>query len=154
MTAIGTFFQFFIITGSGWWSFKKIEYRAIGDIEGNQCDNALVQLKEKCDVYIRIYINDKMDYETPKHENQDSGSFTFNYRTPKVSKKTPIRFEMWDDDSGFLGSNDDLLLSKTLTFEELIKQRPLVSFTTPSRHNNVNRIDISGAVWKDEYRQT
>lgn len=123
-------------------------------MDGKQCDYALVQRKENCDVYIKIFINDKLDYETPKHVDQNHGTYTFNYRSPRISKKTPIRFEMWDDDSGFLGSNDDLLLSKTLTVEELIKQRPTVTLTAPTIYNNYNRIEIVGTVWKDEYRQT
>lgn len=126
----------------------------MGDVEGKQCDYGIIQRKENCDVYIKIFIDDELDYETPKHVDQQRGTFTFNYRTPRINKKTPIRFEMWDDDSGFLGTKDDLLLSKTLTVEELIKQKSIVTLTAPTTYNKENRIEIVGSVWKDEHQQS
>lgn len=124
----------------------------MGTLNGGQCDYSFIQIKERCDVYIKIFVNDKLDYETKKHENQARGSFTFDYKSPKINKKSArIRIEMYDDDSGFLGSGDDLLMNKTLTIDELTKQkRPRILAGT--KNSNDNSIEIERSAWKDEYQ--
>lgn len=71
---------YLLLPGSGWWSFKKLKYYANGDENGKACDYALVQRKETCDVYVKIFIDDKLDKETTKDANQDRGEFILNYR--------------------------------------------------------------------------
>lgn len=129
-----------------------MDYEAYGDLDGSQCDYALDQVRPKCDVYIKIFINDKLDYTTEKHANMDRGTFTFNYKTPRISKKAKIRFEMYDDDSApIFGSKDDLLLSKTLTIDELTKQN-IIEITAGAKGNRDNVIKITGSTWKDDFR--
>lgn len=126
-------------------------YWAYGDMDGKKCDFGFTSLNEACDVYIKIFINDKLDLETTKHVNEFHGTYTLNYKTPKISKKSLIRIEMWDDDSGFFGSDDDLLLSKTLTIDELTKQRK-IEIKAGSTNFIDNNIEIDGSAWQDEYQ--
>lgn len=93
------------------------------DLKGDKCDFGISSLYETCDVYVRIYINNELDLQTRKDENKHYGTYILNCKTPKISKKSLIQIEMWDDDSGFFGSNEDLLLNKTFTIDELTKQR-------------------------------
>lgn len=142
-------FNCLILLGYGWWTFTRLTYWAYGDLNGEKCDKGISQQNENCDVYIKIFINNKLNYQTEKHENQHHGTYTFNYRSPKTSKKSLIRFEMWDDDTGFLGTDDDLLLNKTFTIDELTKQNRIDIKAGTKKSIDIS-IRLEGSAWKNE----
>lgn len=120
-------------------------------MNGGNCDWGLTSLNAECDVYIKILINNQLDFQTTKDANKAHGTFTLNYKTPKISKKSLIRIEMWDDDSGFLGTDDDLILNKTLTIAELTKQHK-IEIKAGAKGSKDNSIEIDGSAWLDEYQ--
>lgn len=76
-----------------------------------------------CDPYVEIYINGELSLKTSTATDVFTTSWILNYRSPKISKDSTVRFEMWEHDTW---SPDDPLLIKSVTIEEMINVKSWV----------------------------
>ncbi|XP_037048076.1 uncharacterized protein LOC119082620 [Bradysia coprophila] len=125
------------VTGNGWLTLTIIRVSAHQLIDGSSCDTF-----DFCDPYVKVSIEGHHVFTTSKKSNAPEATFFETFKTSRVQKTAKITLEMWDDDSGFLGSPDDLMLRADTTIGELLTQDAL-------RHGE-NTIFIS-TQWKDEY---
>lgn len=85
--------------------------------DGGQCDWSVFVEDAKCDPFVQIFINGNLKYKSKVTSNSNAAVINEKYRSPKIPKDAKITFEVRDDD--IVGS--DLLLSKTLSIDELTK---------------------------------
>lgn len=114
------------------------------------CDNPSIfnANADECDVYIKIFINGELALHIKGKTNRSVDSLVFYYESPKISKISIIRFEMWDDDSGFLGSNDNLMLDKSVGVVELAKPFRIYAGYRVIQDNQI----WMQSKWKDEFQ--
>lgn len=104
-----------------------LDAAAIEDANGHSCDDW-----DDCDAYIKLYIDGREVYRrytvwfilcisvkqflyTPSAHsdtkyNNHMPYFGETYKSPKMLKKARVRIEMYDEDSGWMQSSDDLIL--------------------------------------------
>lgn len=122
-------------------------------MDGGSCDQlGFWYTALRCDVYIKIFINneEKENHRTETKSDVTGGEFVFNYKTPRISDKSTIRFEMWDEDGTFK-KPDECLLNKTLTIDTLRKQST-IKINAGSKNLIDNYIIIEGSAWKYDYQ--
>ncbi|XP_031634116.1 atlastin-like [Contarinia nasturtii] len=124
-------------------SFKKygkltitfVEATAASHADGSRCDMA-----SPCDSYIKLFIDNKMVYQTKTIWDKKHLVFNETYTTPdNINKKAPITIQLWDFDN--LSSHDPILTWDT-SVKELLK--------TKIKHGHgENKIKIR-ASWKEK----
>lgn len=92
-------------TGYGWWEIMFLDSAAIEDANGHSCDDW-----DDCDAYIKVYIDGREVYRSDTKYNNHMPYFGETYKSPKMLKKARIRIELYDEDSGWMQSSDDLIL--------------------------------------------
>lgn len=102
-----------------------ISFAEFRDVNGNECDSILSG--EHCDKYIKILINDSQVYRSATRWN-DNVKTVFNemYTTGKMMKNDKITLEIWDDDSGALGSQDDLMYRAYGTVNDCLQNKQTI----------------------------
>lgn len=73
----------------------------------SECDCATFN---DCDPYVKLFIDRATVLRTPVKVDTHCTNFDTTFVSKKILRSTRILLEVWDDDSGFLGSNDDLLI--------------------------------------------
>lgn len=115
-----------IFEGYGWWEIMILDAAAIEDSNGHSCDDW-----DDCDTYIKLYIDGREVYRrytlwfcpcilplysnnfllhSDTKYNNHMPYFGETYKSPKMLKKARVRIEMYDEDSGWMQSSDDLIL--------------------------------------------
>lgn len=119
-----------------------LDAAAIEDSNGGNCDDW-----DDCDAYIKVYIDGREVFRTGPRTNNHLPYFGETYKSPKMLKKARIRIEMWDEDSGWMSTADDLILRWDTTIDELLQNGIFWS-----GKGNVwrNRL-VTTSTWKDEY---
>lgn len=117
---------------------------AHGNAEGGNCDSTE---QNPCDPYIKLIINEKEAHKT--RSRTDTCCFDANeyFVSERIAKSSTIQIEVWDDDSGFFGSADDLIQREVGSIASFIEK--------PVRYGAkvgdvVNSIEVA-AFWRDEY---
>lgn len=82
-----------------------LDAAAIEDANGHNCDDW-----DDCDAYFKIYIDNREVYRSDTKHNNHMPYFGETYKSPKMLKKARIKIEMFDEDSGWMQSSDDLIL--------------------------------------------
>lgn len=82
-----------------------LDAAAIEDANGHSCDDW-----DDCDAYIKVSIDGREVYRSDTKYNNHMPYYGETYRSPKMLKKARIRIEMYDEDSGWMQSSDDLIL--------------------------------------------
>lgn len=82
-----------------------LDAAAIEDVNGNSCDDW-----DDCDAYIKVYIDGREVYRSDTKYDNHMPYYGETYKSPKMLKKANIRIEMYDEDSGWMQSSDDLIL--------------------------------------------
>lgn len=134
--------------GFGWLTFN-INYikgnHAIKDSRGNECDNVVGYFDhgDSCDLYVLLFIDENRVFKSQIIENERFYyEFGDSFKSKKIRREAKIRIEVWDDDSGFLGSNDDFVNGSEEEFA--------YSFATVGTRQNSQITIGSIAFWKDE----
>lgn len=116
--------------------------QATRDSTGGFCDTRDV----RCDPYIKILVNGQVVHQTAKnHLDTPSYDPQLQFTTAKISLKTKITIETWDDDEAFLHFNgdDDLIQRVEGSASEFADNAILTT-------NDHNRIEIV-SFWKHQY---
>lgn len=124
-------------------SFKKygkltvtfVEAIAAHHADGSKCDFA-----SPCDSYIKLFIDNKMVYQTKTIFDKKYLVFNETYTTPEyINKKAPITIQLWDYDAF---SSHDPILTWDTSVKELLK--------TKIKHGHgENKIKIQSS-WKEK----
>lgn len=117
---------------------------AYGLIDGSSCDIVL----SLCDPYVKLYIDDVQVLQTAAQEDLCCYNVDTRFVSKKISKSSKIRIEVWDDDSGFLGSPDDLILQTEGDIDSFRDE--------PVRHGSTFMGQYTTSIemtltWQDEY---
>lgn len=130
--------------GFGWVTILIRQIYAHGNAEGGNCDSTE---QNPCDPYIKLIINEKEAHKT--RSRTDTCCFDANeyFVSERIAKSSTIQIEVWDDDSGFFGSADDLIQREVGSIASFIEK--------PVRYGAkvgdvVNSIEVA-AFWRDEY---
>lgn len=120
---------------------------AYGDDDGNACDS----FGGLCDPFVKFFVNDQLIYKSSSRQDTISYDVNYHYTSELIPKTSTIRIDIWDDDSGFLGSEADLVL-RTVGDVTSFVENPFRGGTTctkrsPSGQNSINTI----VFWEDEY---
>lgn len=133
-----TFYQ-----GYGWLTIQIRNIRAYGLTDGSSCD---VTASSVCDPYVKLFINNEKVIQTKPIENLCCLDANVTYQSIKIPKKSSLKIEVWDDDSGFFGSADDLVQSSEGSIDSFIKT-PIRSGAVFATHQNLIETIV---FWQDE----
>lgn len=136
-------FSPFYNQGYGWLTIQIRNIRAYGLVDGSSCDVAASSL---CDPYVKLEINDEKVIETKPQENICCFDVNATYQTIKIPKTSTIKIEVWDDDSGFFGSADDLVQSAEGSIDSFIKTPIRDGAVFSTQQNLIETISF----WQDE----
>ncbi|KAJ6625684.1 hypothetical protein Bhyg_16312 [Pseudolycoriella hygida] len=141
-------------TGDGWWTvFVGCATAKNQRNSDSRCDFG----NELCEPYVKIYVDGSETFRTSTlsgfngQENEktnnmgmerDMACFGEVFTSKKLSKSASIKLELYDEDDGFFGGGDDILLMKEATLQNLRTNIEMVEGV-----NSVNIISI----WKNEY---
>lgn len=130
--------------GYGWLTIKIKNVRAHGLADGSDCDVSFTSL---CDPYLKLFINGEKVIQTDAIQN--IGYFDANtmYQSIKIPKSSTIKIEVWDDDSGFFGTADDLILRTEGTIDSFMKSSIRYGAVFSTRRNSIETISF----WQDEF---
>lgn len=118
--------------------------RAYGSADGSSCDISATSL---CDPYVKLFINDEKVIQTDAQQNICCFNVNATYQSIKIPKASTIKIEVWDDDSGFFGTDDDLVL-RTEGDVNSFMNAPIRDGAVFSTHrNSIETISI----WQDEW---
>lgn len=93
-----------------------------------------------------MFINNEKVIETAPQENECCLDTNVTYQSIKIPKKSTIKIEVWDDDSGFFGSADDLVQSTEGNIDSFLKTPIRVGAMFSTDQNLIETI----AFWQDE----
>lgn len=85
--------------------------------------------------------------ETAPRENTYYFNADIKYFSKKIPKTAKIKIEVWDDDSGFFGSSDDLILRAEDSVDSFLKNGMKKGAVISSSTNAVDTISF----WQNEY---
>lgn len=136
------FFLEIIRQGSGWWTINVLDGGGKYDYDGSRCDHYGTAESLRCDWYIRILIEQKKVFQSDTLWGELRPQFFKTFRSDKILKSARIEFQLWDDDSGSLGSEDELILTESGNVEYFLNKKAFRHRTT-----FVNAISF----WEDEY---
>lgn len=88
-------------------------------------------------------MNDKEVFKSDTVWDRHMPYFGETYHSPLMSKNARITIEMWDDDSGFFGSPDDLIIRWETSIDELLKKG--------MRYFTEGTTVVTTSAWRDEY---
>ncbi|XP_031630421.1 uncharacterized protein LOC116345309 [Contarinia nasturtii] len=128
-------------TGFGWWTIAIHGGEAHTDIFGNACDDW-----GACDAYIKILVEGKEVYRTECRVNTHMPYFGETYRSPRIHKSVRITIELWDEDSGWMGSPDALMMRWETNIDQLVNN----GIKWGEKGYWKNKI-VTASSWKDEY---
>lgn len=120
---------------------------AYGDDDGAACE----AIGDSCDPFLKFFVNDNLIYKSETRANTLTFDVNYHYTSELIPKTSTIKIEIWDDDSGFLGSESDLVLRTVGDISSFV-QNPFrggttVTKTSPSGQNSINTL----VFWEDEY---
>lgn len=129
----------------GWLTIQIRNIRAYGLTDGSSCD---VSATSVCDPYVKLFINDEKVLETTAQENICCFNVNATYQSIKIPKKLTIKIEVWDDDSGFFGSADDLIQSTEGSIDSFMKTTLRDGAVFSTQQNLIETISF----WQDELK--
>lgn len=112
--------------------------RAFSSADGSDCD-----VSGQCDPYVKLFINNEKVNQTKVWENTCCFNANAWYQSIKIPKKSTLKIEIWDDDSGFFGTADDLILQTQGSIDSFLK----TSIHLSARKNVMETITF----WQDEF---
>lgn len=127
----------FFLLGYGWLTVTIYGVTARRLESGGLCDNGLGGHVE-CDPYVKIFINGFEDFQTSKKQNAPYAYFCETFKTPLMRKTDPIKFEVWDDDSGFFGSDDDFMFGISTNVDQLLPINYRQPYHYIYQHNEID----------------
>lgn len=95
---------------------------------------------------MKLFINNEKVVQTRPQENICCLDANVSYRSIKIPKKSIIKIEVWDDDSGFFGSADDLVQRSEGSIDHFIKTSIHGGAEFSAEQNLIETI----AFWQDE----
>lgn len=126
------------------------QLHAFGDIKGNECES----IGDDCDPYVKLFINDQLIHKTATVENTLTFDVNHDFISQLIPNTSVITIEIWDDDSGFLGSADDLVLRTNGDVSDFLKNPfrggTITTNASPNGQNSINTF----VFWQDEYENT
>lgn len=131
--------MFFFLQGYGWWTVMFHSAEAYTDLYGKDCDEFAA-----CDAYIKVFIDGREVFRTDYRLNNNMPYFGETYRSPRIHKQAHITIEMWDEDSGWMESTDDLMMRWETNVEDLIRNGIKWGF---KQRNKI----VTTSSWKDEF---
>lgn len=131
-------------TGFGWLRMKIRRVIASGEADGSSCET---NSNMECDPYLILYIDDEEVIRTPTREDTTHFDANVDYASKKILKTANIKIEVWDDDSGFLGSPDDLIMRTEGNVESFLNNGIREGAKIASLVNRIETI----SVWKDDF---
>lgn len=102
-----------------------------------------------CDAYIKLLVDGTEVYRTDCRVNSHMPYFGETYRSPRIHKSARITIELWDEDSGWMGSPDALMLRWETKIEALL-QNGIKWGESGYWKNKI----VTASSWKDEYPDT
>lgn len=131
------------LVGYGYLTIKLKNIRAFGLVDGSSCD---VSAASVCDPYVKLFINGEKVIQTQARDDICCFDANVTYQSTKISKTSTIKIELWDDDSGFFGNPDDLILESAGSVEAFVKT-PIRDGAVIDSHQNL--IETT-SFWQDE----
>lgn len=114
----------------------------IEDANGHSCDDW-----DDCDAYIKVFIDGREVFRTDHKLNNHMPYYGDTYRSPKMLKTARITIEMWDEDSSWIESDDDLILRWETNIDALLKN----GIHWSGRGNIWKNKIVTASTWKDDY---
>lgn len=133
----------FSLAGYGWLTIEIKNVHAYGLADGSGCD-----VSSSCDPYVKFFIDGEKVMQTDAKQNTCCYDANAMYQSIKIPKKSAIKIEVWDDDSGFFGTADDLIMQTQGTIESFMKTSIRVGSVFDARRNSIETISF----WQDEYK--
>lgn len=137
-------FIYFTYIGDGWWSFESLEFIGVSKEDGSRCD-----LVTKCDPYMEVFLNgNNLLFHSEEFGNQVS--FTYRaYRSPKIPKKSLVRFEVWDIN---VYMDRELMFNETRSIGQLIERQLFEGpYLRILGKNNASAISLENSGWQDDF---
>lgn len=97
---------------------------------------------------MKLFINNETVIETKPRENECCLDANVTYQSIKIPKKSTVKIEIWDDDSGFFGSSDDLVQSTEGSIDSFMKTPIRTGATFSTNQNLIETI----VFWQDEFQ--
>lgn len=116
---------------------------AYGNTNGAACDT----FGGYCDPFVKFFVNDQLIYKSSSRADTPSFDVDYHYTSDRIPKTSTIRIEIWDDDSGFFGSESDLVLRTEGDVISFVNNPFRGGATSPSGQNSINTF----VFWEDEY---
>lgn len=128
-------------------TIKLGSLRAFGGVDGSTCDTAATN---QCDPYVKLFINGENVRTSGARANNCCHDVDVTYTSKKIKKSSTIMIEVWDDDSGFLGSADDLILRSSGDVDSFLNEPIRLGAIIYNLQNQLETVSF----WQDEYRLT
>lgn len=138
---------YFIAAGFGWLTIQIVHIYAHGEADGSRCDTG----GGLCDPYIKLFLNGKNVLQTLSTEDRCCFNPNVIYTSDKISKSSRIKIELWDDDSGFLGSADDLILRTEGNIDSFLRNGVREGAVVRDLFVSYTNSIVTISFWKDEY---
>lgn len=95
---------------------------------------------------MKLFINNEKVVETKPQENICCLDANVTYQSIKIPKRSTIKIEVWDDDSGFFATADDLVQRSEGNIDYFIKTSIHDGAVFSTNQNLIETI----AFWQDE----
>lgn len=135
--------------GYGKWEITILESIGRG-FHDETCDFNV----QGCDPYIKILIDDREVHKTETQWDTPHPIWDVTYKSKRMRKDARITIEIWDDDSGFLGSSDDLMLRWSTSIDELLRNGSKyyrIGSDRKDRSKGGYDMIITKSRWRNEY---